>query len=150
MFNPFAIALMIGAGIALALSWKTPRAWYWIGLGGASFVASSLYWDYGDRTSHTLFAFTCDALFVLAMHLWVKEQWELPILGIFVVSAFINLLKLGSFIPDGVVYASLLELCNWLALLWILGVGLTDLLKHYDIRMVRRVHAGLHRTRNSF
>jgi hypothetical protein len=150
MFNPFAIALMIGAGIALALSWKTPRAWYWIGLGGAAFVASSLYWDYGDRMSHTLFAFTCDALFVLVLHLYVKEQWELPILGIFLVSAFINLLKLGGFIPGGIVYASLLELCNWLALLWISGVGLTDLMKNYDIRIIHRVSDGLHRARDTF
>lgn len=150
MFNPFAIALMIGAGIALALSWKTPRAWYWIGFGGAAFAASSLYWDYGDRTLHPLFTFTCDALFVLVLHLFVKEQWELTILGAYLVSVFISLLKLGGFIGDGILYASLLELCNWLALLWISGVGLTDLMKNYEIRTVHRVHTSLHRARDTF
>lgn len=150
MFNPFAIALMIGAGIALALSWKTPRAWYWIGFGGAAFVASSLYWDYGDRTLHPLFTFLCDAMFCAALSRWSREIWELPILGIYVVSAFVSLIKFGDFIPDGILYASLLELCNWLALLWISGVGLTDLMKNYEIRIVHRVYTGLHRARDSF
>lgn len=150
MLNPYSIALIVAACVVLALSYKTPRAWRWIGLGGASFVASSLYWDYGDHSLHPLFTFTCDALVALCLHLWVKEQWELPILGAYVVSVFISLLKLGGFLPEGIMYASLLELCNWCALLWIGGIGLMDMMKNYDVSFVRRVHSGLHRTRDTF
>lgn len=144
MWNPFAIALMIAAGIALLATWKTPRAWLWIGLGGASFLASSIVWDLGYRDMHPVFTFTADALVVLAMHMWVREQWELPIQLCFLVSTFSSLLKIGGFIGDGIIYASLLELCNFLALLWMTGVGLTDLLNRNERGIFPALHRRLH------
>jgi hypothetical protein len=144
MWNPFAIALMILAGIATLATWKTPRAWLWLGLGGASFLASSIVWDMGMREMHPVFTFASDALVVLAMHMWVREKWELPIQICFLVSTFCSLLKVGGFIGDGIVYASLLELCNLLALLWITGVGLTDLLARYERGLFPNLHRRLH------
>ena len=128
----------------MAASYKTPRAWLWIGIGGASFVASSLLWAYGDKSTHPLFAFTCDALVCLALHLWARSLWELPILLLFTVSVFINLVKLGGFMPAGEIYPAMLEIINWLALLWITGVGLIDLLNQYDRRNFHRLHSRLH------
>lgn len=149
MFNPYAYALIGYAIFSLVMTCVTPRAWFWIGLGGASFVASSLYWDYGDRQYHPIFTFTCDALFCLALHLWAKERWELGIFLFFLTSVFASLLKIGGFIPNNTVYASLLELCNWAALFWISGIGLMDLINRYEDSFLRGLHSSLHSARHS-
>lgn len=150
MSNPWAYALYIGALVALLLTWKTPRAWLWICVGAASFVASSLWWDYGDHHLHPMVTFFCDALVCLAFHLWTREKWELGLFIIYITSAFVSLLKIGGFIPDGLVYAVILELCNWVALMALGGVGLTDLINRYEIRVVHRVHTSLHRASRAF
>ncbi len=147
--NVWSLALLFGAIIALALTYKTPRAWLWIGLGAASFAASTLVWEYGDKTFHPLFTFTCDALFCLALHLRIRQQWEVGILFLYIVSVFVSLMKLGGFMPDGIMYAAMLEGVNWLALLWIGGIGLTDLASRYDVSFIRRMHTGFHRSRHS-
>ena len=144
MFTPWILSLVTAALIAMAASHKTPRAWLWIGLGGASFIASSLLWAYGNKEAHPLFAFTADALVVFSMHLWIRERWEISLLLLFMVSVFINLMKLGGFMPAGEIYPAMLEIINWLALLWITGVGLTDLLNQHDRRTFHRLHSRLH------
>lgn len=126
MFNPWAMSLIALAVVVLAFTRRTPRAWFWVGLGGASFVATSLFWDFSShegRQFHPLFTFTCDALVCLALHHWAEEKWELGIFAAFLASVFSSLLRIGGFIPDPIVYASLLELCNLSALLVTGGTG---------------------------
>jgi hypothetical protein len=123
MFNPWAYSILVLALVALVASWTLPRARLWIAIGMTSFLASSLQWDFGDREFHPIFTLACDALVCLALHIGGREKWELGVFAAFLVSVFCSLLRLGGFIPNGILYASLLELCNYCALLWIGGMG---------------------------
>lgn len=150
--NPWAIALFIMALIVLALSRGVPRAWLWIGVGSASFVASSAFWEFGTmqmRDLHPVFTFACDALVCLAIHVGAKEKWELGVFVAFLMSVFASLLRLGGFIQDGTLYASLLELCNFGALLLIGGTGLLDMIGKHEDSYFHPVHRRLHSARNT-
>lgn len=158
MFNIWAYSLFIAAGIAMLLSCKTPRAWFWIGVGGASFIASSLFWDFADRNLHPLFTMGCDMFVCLVFYKRSQievdgvpqmEQWELWLFLLYIVSVFISFLKLIGFVPTPLLYAQLLELVNWAALFCISGVGLTDIIARYEPVYVGRVRDRLHSARNS-
>lgn len=69
-----------------------------------------------------------DALVCLFIFRGFREEWEIPVFIAFLCSCFASLLRIGGFVPEPWVYASLLELCNAGALLWITGIGLIDLI----------------------
>lgn len=149
MFNLWAFALLFAAVVVMALSVKTPRAWLWIGLGGASFLASSLYWDMGDPKWHPPFAFFCDALTCLAFHVWAKERWELGVFACFLTSCFVSIVMIAGWLPNTVMYASLMEVCNWASLIIIGGIGLMDLLKVNEDSVVSVMRGSLHSPRRA-
>ena len=103
--------------------WSLPRAKLWISLEMASFIDTRVQWYYGDKTLHPIFTFTCDAIVCLCLHILAQEKWELGVYGIFLMSVATSLLKLALFINDNVLYASLLELWNYLFLVWVSGMG---------------------------
>lgn len=66
MGSVWTYALISIALVALALSWRIERAWLWIGLGGASFFASTLFYDYaGYHGLHPVITLVCDAGIVI-------------------------------------------------------------------------------------
>lgn len=149
MFNYYAIALISAAFVTMGLSMKTPRSWMWVGVGGASFVASSLYWDFGDRQFHPIFTFSCDALVCLSLHVMAKEKWELIVFACFLLSCFMSILRIAGFVPGDIMYASMLEVCNWAALFVVGGVGLLDMVRRNGDGLSGSLHRSLHSARNS-
>lgn len=150
MDSPWTYALILLALVAMAFSYRIPRAWRWIGVGGASFFASTLFFDYGNRPDlHPFFTLACDAAVCCAIYRWHQEDWEIPIYIAFMCSVFASLLMLG-FHLEPWVYASLLELCNAGALLWIIGTGLIDMLGRHENSAFRPVYNRLHSHRHSF
>lgn len=149
MFNPYSLAIFFAGLVTLSLTYRTPRAWLWLWIGGASFVSSALYWDFGNRQWHPIFTFTCDSLVCLSLHLWLKEKWELGVFACFLLSTFVSLLMVADFVPDTVLYASMLELCNWAALFVLGGTGLMDLISKNEDSVVGRLHGSLHSARHS-
>jgi hypothetical protein len=129
MDSPWTYALIALALIAGAFSYGVPRAWRWIGLGGVSFFVTTAFLDYGDRPDlHPFLTLACDALVCLFIFRGFREEWEIGVFIAFLCSCFASLLRIGGFVPAPWVYASLLELCNAGALLWITGIGLIDLI----------------------
>lgn len=152
MNNPWAYSLIGLALAAMFASRDVPRAWMWIGIGGASFVASSLFWDFASddlRLAHPIFTFTCDALVCVCLHKWTEEKWELGVFLAFLTSVFASLLRIGGFIPDHIVYASLLELCNLCALLVIGGTGVVQMAARRGYGAFPRFHSRLHSPRSA-
>lgn len=142
MFSPWSLALIVFAFIALACSVRVPRAWRWIGLGGLSFVISTLFQDFAGRPDLQPFVtLGCDALVCLSIYRWHKENWEIAIYIAFLCSVFASLIFIG-FKFDHWIYASLLELCNVAALLCITGTGIVDLIGRNENSPVHswRVH----------
>lgn len=149
MNNPWAISILLMAFISAVLAWHVPRAAAWVALAMVSFVASSLWWDYGDRQSHALFTFTADALVVLVISSMLRERWEVVVCAAFLVSAAVSLTRLsGTALQTGWVYASCLEACNFVALISIFGMGTMDRIsrhaKHAPDVVLRSLHSARH------
>lgn len=154
MDSPYTWALIAVAFIALPLSWHLDRAWRWISLGGASFFITTLYLDYGSfPEAHPFLSFACDAAVCFAIgYIYLKrggEDWELGIFLAFLCSCMASLLRIGGFIPHAWVYASLQELCNLGALLWIIGTGIIDMVGRNENSPLHPVWARLHSSRRS-
>lgn len=144
MFNPWAYSLMALAVIVMIIARNVPRAWLWIGVGGASFVISSLYWDYGKHELHPILTLTCDSLVCLIVYRRSQEMWELGVFLAYFGSVFSSLLQLGGFIIATWHYAALLELCNAMALLWIGYTGIIDTIGANETSTFHRRYRGLH------
>jgi len=148
MDSPWTLALIIMAGVALALSTGVPRAWRWIALGGLSFFASTLFLDYGPWPQwHPVFTFACDALVCFVIFLTYMEfgghDWELGVFIAFTASCFASLFRLAGWIPIDWVYASTLELCNAGALLWITWTGIIEKIGRHENSPVHSLRSGL-------
>ena len=134
MDSPWTWALIFLAIVALMTSSRVPRAWRWIGVGGLSFIISTLFQDYSSRTDLQPFVtLGCDALVCLAIYRWHRETWEIPLYIAFMCSVFASLIFIG-FKFEHWVYASLLELCNLGALICITGTGLIDMIGRNEHR----------------
>lgn len=147
MFNAWAFTLIVAATVVLYVTKNTPRCWMFLGAGAVSFIASGLFWDMASpelRLLHPFVTFLCDALVCSFVASVARQKWEIGFLLIYMTSAFISLLKAPGFIPEGVMYAAMLEFCNWAALFLIGGVGLTDMLTKHDVPVFRRLHSHIH------
>lgn len=148
MASPWTWMLIAVAFVTLALSYHVPRAWRWIGLGGLSFVVTTLFLDHSGRPDlHPFLSFACDALVCLAIFRWYKAEWELGVFLAFMCSCFASILRIGGFIPDPVVYASLQELANLSALLWIGGTGILSMIGRNDSSPFHRLFVRLYSPR---
>ena len=150
MNNPWAYSIIALALVVLVIARGIPRAWLWIGVGGASFIASSLYWDFGNQQLHPIFTFTCDSLVCAALHAKAEEKWELGVFLAFILSVFCSLLKIGLFLQDDILYAMFLETFNAAALLVIGCTGLTELIGRNEDSAFHRVNRYLHSSRDSW
>lgn len=149
MTSPWTYALVSVALVVMLLSWKTPRAWWWIGVGGASFFVTTLYYDYGNREMHPILTLACDALCALVIYRMYKEDWEVLIFLAFLASVFCSVLMLGGFIKEDWIYASLLELCNLGGLLWIGTTGLVDMVGKNEGSPLHHFRSRIHHARSS-
>lgn len=148
MTSPWTYALIFMAAIAMMCSVRVPRAWRWIGAGGLSFFASTLFLDYGPWPEwHPLFTFGCDAAVCFVIFLTYMEyggtDYEFGVFIAFLCSTLASLLRMGGFIPDGWVYPALLELCNAGALLWIIWTGLIEMVGRHENSPLHRMRASL-------
>jgi len=150
MNNPWAYSIIVLALVVMVIARGIPRAWLWIGVGGSSFVASSLYWDFGDPQLHPIFTFTCDALVCAVLHMRATEKWELGIFAAFILSCFSSLLRIGLFIQDDVLYAQLLEFFSAAALLVIGCTGITERIGKNEGKLFHRINRYLHSPRDSW
>jgi hypothetical protein len=153
MDSPYTWALVGMAFVALACSYHLPRAWRWIGLGGLSFFATTLFLDYGNLPDlHPFLSFGCDAVVCVAVGVvylqGAGEEWELGIFIAFLCSCFASLLRIGGFIPEPWVYASLQELANLAALLWITGSGIIDMIGRHEGSRFHPVYRRIHHSRH--
>ena len=134
--NEFQIALLIGAVIASLLSLRLPRAQLWIWTMAAAFVLPTA-WQRADLPFHPAFTLGCDAGVCLAIYFFGREKWEIGLYRIFQASVLTSLLFLAGplevfgtvFYMSNYGYVVVLEMLNWLALLLIGGVGLSEILK---------------------
>lgn len=150
MDSPWTYALIFLALIAMALSWRVPRAWWWIAAGGASFFVTTLFLDYGDHPEmHPILTFSCDALVCVLVISSYREDWELGIAIAFLASVFSSVLRIGGAIQEDWVYAALLEACNAGALLCIAGTGIIDTVGRHEGSRFHRFYSRLHSPRHS-
>jgi hypothetical protein len=151
MESPYTWTLISLALVAMALSWNVPRAWWWIGAGGASFFASTLYYDYGgNHHLHPILTLSCDSLVCIALFFGAKEKWELLVFGSFWLSVLSSLLMIGGFIASQIMYASLLEVFNLCAILAISGTGIVQMIgEHGHSSLFHNFNRYLHSARNS-
>jgi len=134
--NEFQIALLIGAVAASLLSMQLPRAQLWVLTMTAAFVFPTI-WQRADLPFHPAFTLGCDAGVCLAIYFFGREKWEVGLYRIFQASVLTSLLFLAGpievfgtvFLMGNYVYVAMLEFWNWLALLVIGGVGLSEILK---------------------
>lgn len=153
--NVWAFSLAIGALVTMGMTWTLPRAWIWIGIGAASFVASSLYWDaseyfgVADPKLHPVFTLTCDALVCLLVAKYATELWELGFGVFFWFSVLTSLLMMTGIFPTTLIYAQLLEACNWMALLFLSGTGIINMIGRHEDALLHGWHRYLHLHRDS-
>lgn len=153
MSSPYTWALIAVAIFAAALSYQVPRAGRWIALGALSFFASTVFLDYTPwHDLHPVFTFFCD--FVVCIVIGVTyfhrggKDWELGVFIAFMCSCFSSLLMMG-FRLEPWLYASLLELCNLAALLWIIGIGVVDLVGRHENSRFHGLRHMLYHSRSS-
>ncbi len=151
MDSPWTWALIGLALVAMALSWNVPRAWWWIGAGGLSFFVSTLYFDYGgNHHMHPILTFSCDTSVCIAIYSKAKEKWEILIFAAYWMSVLSSLMMFAGWIPNQIVYASLLELCNLCAILAISATGIVQMIgKHGRLGIVANFDRYLHSARRS-
>lgn len=140
--QPYHMALAGAAAVALALSWRTPRAKLWVGCLAASYLAS-LGYLYLDKPSvgvwwppQSGFVFLCDAAVILAIWHWGQDRWEhIGLRMVMMLSATLDLSQtFGEILgyPPALpqrTFGIALEVINYIALLMIAGVGLFDLIE---------------------
>lgn len=118
----FELALLIGCVVAALVNRGEPRVLLWIGAGIADYVASSIYYA-GGWPYHPFATALMDAAVCLSIYAFAATRWELLLFNVFQGSVLVSILMLANLVPDAYAYALLLELCNWAALLVMIGTG---------------------------
>ena len=130
MLSEVDISLGIGAIVVSLISWKNPRGIVWIWVAALSYINATIAWRMNLPYAEAITGMG-DACFCLAIYFGGRYRWEGALWRIYQTSVAISIFYLAGNIHvfpviakvDHVVYAVLLELCNWLALLVIGGTG---------------------------
>jgi hypothetical protein len=123
----------IGLCVALALSLGQTRLWVWLLTAAVSYTVSVLYWRSGLPYA-AFVAGLCDALICLGVYFFGRMRWEMWVWRLFQVSVGVNLYylmqqygipsRLGlSWSLSHNDYSIILEVINWIALLFLGGTG---------------------------
>lgn len=122
-------ALLIGAAVVAWISWRVPRAVFWVALGVLSGVASAYWHDAGLPHGAAFGAFTnlaiCFLLYALA-----EKRWEMRLWNVFHLMIVVDILYLAGAIRSHYQFAVALELANWLGLVVIGSAGILDRSPH--------------------
>ncbi|MDO6967005.1 hypothetical protein [Rhizobium alvei] len=115
--------LAIGALVALALSYRIPRAFLWVCAMALSFIAS-VAWQRSELPYYPAAVLAFDAMVCLLIDAFAKERWEAMLFNVYRISVGISILRLFSIIDNTTLYVVTLELCNWAALAVVIGTSL--------------------------
>lgn len=147
------LTMAVAAGV---VSYQVPRAVLWLALGAASFIASAIWHRYGFPYA-TLFGATTNIAILAMLSRFAKDQWELGFTLCFVLMLMVDLLFVTGAIVSQYQFAVALEVINLLAIMIVMGTGLSDwiwksgLHLHIPHRGLRdRVGAALHAPRTSY
>lgn len=128
----------------IVVCWPNRRGIAWVLAGQISLYVSVAYWRSGLDYPEAVAAL-CDASICAAILFFAKRRWELWVCAIFQTSMLVNMIYLFSHIfgfpqIDHVIYSSVLEVLNLLALITI-GVvmafnrsGISDV-RAFDLRI---------------
>lgn len=120
--DAYQTSLLVGAVLVALFSWRLPRALFWIVIGGAAFVASSVYWNQG-LPYPAAFAGLCDLVVCFIMYAVARQRWEMRVWNCFHGMLLVNILYLAKLVPSHFMYGAALDLFNWLALAIIGGAA---------------------------
>lgn len=140
--SPEQIALFGFAIFVATVSWRLPRALWWIGAGAASFTISTAYARYGGDYPPFVTAL-CDCVVCLLIYFFYKKEWELRIGYLFQLSIILSLGHLTEVIQSHYAYVFGLEAINWLALLLIFWTTVSARLKD-EVRLGRYYRSRLY------
>ena len=126
----FQIALAIGALVAAALNYNQPRALIWIAVGALDFVLTAFYQLHAiPQLPHPFVTCLVDGTVVALISIFGRLTWEIWVRRCFMLSMLMSILFLAhQGITTRYVYVTMLEVCNWLALLTIGGTGIMRLI----------------------
>jgi len=121
------LSLLIGALICVLINWRNPRGQLWIAAGALSYAVSTVAWRSGMPMAEIPTAL-CDAAICLAIYFVAKYRWELWIWRVFQISFAVSVLYLATNLGlasriDHEMYATTLEVLNWVTLLIIGGTA---------------------------
>lgn len=137
--NEYQFALLIGAAITALITYRTPRALLWIGVGALSFVLSTLYGRTGLPFPAAITAL-CDAGVCFAIYFAAKARWEMYLFLLFQGSVLVSTMYLAGIIGPHWAYIAFLEGINWLALGVIGGTAALSWVGHAGRHHNRLVH----------
>lgn len=120
--NEYHAALLIGAIVAAALSWREPRGVAWIVAGAASFIATAGY-EAAGYAYHPIITGFVDAGVWVLVYLFAAFRWEMWLYRIFQTSVLISLLRATGWIDSHTAYVVALEACNWVAIVVVGGTA---------------------------
>lgn len=130
------ISLLVGLMVALALTTGNLRAWGWLGAMAVSYAFSTIYWRLNGPEA-AFVAGMSDAAICLAVYFLARRKWEIVIGRLFLVSVAVNMvyyfgtMRLVASLSHND-YGAMLEAINWLAMLWIGGTGLLQMVGEDD------------------
>lgn len=113
------------ATISTALSWRVPRARYWIGLTALSFIASVLWWMSGG-IHPAAFGAATNFIVVGLMLPRASRKWEFYVINLFGFMILVDVLWQFGAIPSRFLFAITLEMANYAVLMVIAGVGILE------------------------
>lgn len=120
--NGWQISLAIGAFFAVLISQHKKRSSAWVLIMTLSFL-SGVLWQRASLPYQAFANGAFDGALCLSIYFFGKFDWEMKIFRIFQVSVLISLIRLSGYLPDHLIYVSILEACNWAALAVIGGTG---------------------------
>lgn len=124
MTSPYTWTLVLIALLVSVLARDLPRARIWIFVGGVDFFLTTIYYDLGFP-KHSAITLMADASVCLLLYFFAREEWEVKgLYRIFQLSVLFSLFHMAKIITDDVTYASVLELCNLMALFVIGGTAI--------------------------
>jgi len=132
-------SLIAAALIAGAAAWNVPRAWIWLLAGAASFVVSAMWWRAGLPYGAFVGAVT-DAMIVIAIHVYGRRNWEMKVAQCFLAMMLVDIMQLFGVVQAGIVYSSVQEAINYIAMIVIFTTGAAQWVGAYglDINSPRR------------
>lgn len=119
------LILTSAAVIAVALSWRVPRAKMWVGFGALSYVTSA-WWHNAGLPYATEYGAATNLLICYMFWIFAERRYEMRLWNFFHLMLVVDLLYIFGAIHDKLVFAVSLELINLAALIFVGGIGIVE------------------------